>query len=607
MTPLRRTVVLFIVALVGLYYYWGVRATTDGFAWHRQLNGYYNYLGRAFASGQIHLPVEPSPDLLRQPDPRDPAVDVSLKMHDLVLFKGRYYLYHGAAPALLLFAPWYRITGQDLPENFALFLLCTTGYLASCAALLRLLHVASAWPGPFLLALMLLALGLCQSVPFLLNRIWVYEIAIAGGYFFLSVAILFLTLGLTTSEPRRARHSLAAAGLAFGAAVASRPHLILCAAIAALTLAIFLGPKRRLTAFLLPLIAAGIAIGAYNYLRFGNPAEFGLQYLLTGPHQNQLDLHPRNWSPGTYFMLLAPPYFSSTFPWARMILRYPFDSHSNPFPPHYFIEPVVGSLWLAPFAVCALLIVPATRILPAVRTILVITGGSSFTVFLFLITTHMATQRYQVDFLPLAVFAALVAAAVLIARSVGPRRTALTASFATLLIAGIITSLALAFTGPYDELRKAQPARYTRIAGWFSPASLFRPLLKPEIALDLTATIFPQPNGSREPLVAIGDGQYLLYVEHSLEQLRLVSQSESVILNRLLNNHQVRITITYAPQTAELVTTIDRSESFRHTIPALITAPAQVKLGQNDVEFSVARRFKGQIQLHRKLVFPSPP
>ena len=44
------------------------------------------------------------------------------------LYKQRYYLYHGAAPALLLFAPWYLLTGHDLPENFAAFLLALGGY-----------------------------------------------------------------------------------------------------------------------------------------------------------------------------------------------------------------------------------------------------------------------------------------------------------------------------------------------------------------------------------------------------------------------------------------------------------------------------------------------
>src|SRR5256885_11759949 len=45
-------------------------------------------------------------------NPWDPAVDDSLKMQDMALYNGRYYLYHGAGPALILFAPWRLVTDR---------------------------------------------------------------------------------------------------------------------------------------------------------------------------------------------------------------------------------------------------------------------------------------------------------------------------------------------------------------------------------------------------------------------------------------------------------------------------------------------------------------
>ena len=38
--------------------------------------------------------------------PYAPDVDASIKRHDMVFFRGRYCLYHGAAPVVLLFTPW---------------------------------------------------------------------------------------------------------------------------------------------------------------------------------------------------------------------------------------------------------------------------------------------------------------------------------------------------------------------------------------------------------------------------------------------------------------------------------------------------------------------
>src|SRR5262245_15635362 len=117
---LGRWLVLAAVAmLVGSYYLWELRVAGYRFDWKNNQGGYYNYLWRALARGRLALPIQPSHQLLALPNPWDPAVDDSLKMHDMALYNGRYYLYHGAAPAVLLFAPYYLITGHDLPERFA--------------------------------------------------------------------------------------------------------------------------------------------------------------------------------------------------------------------------------------------------------------------------------------------------------------------------------------------------------------------------------------------------------------------------------------------------------------------------------------------------------
>jgi hypothetical protein len=179
---LRRIVIVLAALAVGAYFMWGVRAAGHPFQWGQDLTGYYDYLGRSFAQGRLSLPVEPAPELLAQPNPYDPNSDDTYKLWDTALFHRRYYLYHGAGPAVLLFAPWRLLTGHDLPENFALVLFCFGGYLFSCGTLLRVLSLAGARAGPALLMAMLTALGICQSIPYLLNRVWVYEIAIGGGY-----------------------------------------------------------------------------------------------------------------------------------------------------------------------------------------------------------------------------------------------------------------------------------------------------------------------------------------------------------------------------------------------------------------------------------------
>jgi hypothetical protein len=180
-----------------------------------------------------------------------------------------------------LFLPWRLLTGGDLPENYASFLLCFGRYLFSCGTLLAMLRMTGRAPGIWWCAFLLLALGLCQSVPFLLNRTWVYEIAIAGGYCFVSAALWFLLRALETEN----RWWLGASGLACGFAVGSRPHLGLFAT--AFGVLVLLRMRRGLMAFAAPLLLAGLAICSYNYSRFWHPLEFGVRYLLTGKNQNR--------------------------------------------------------------------------------------------------------------------------------------------------------------------------------------------------------------------------------------------------------------------------------------------------------------------------------
>ena len=66
-------------------------------------------------------------------------------------------------PQALLFTPWRLATGHDLPQNFGLFVFAFGGFLFACSSLLGLLDLAGVRPGSFVLALLLLALGVYQG------------------------------------------------------------------------------------------------------------------------------------------------------------------------------------------------------------------------------------------------------------------------------------------------------------------------------------------------------------------------------------------------------------------------------------------------------------
>src|SRR3954447_4265248 len=374
-----------IALLVGYYYLWQARAAAP-FEWRGDKNAFYDQLARGFLSGHLYVPTQPSPALLALPDPYDPHVPDDLRWQDMVLYRGRYYLYFGAAPAVLLFVPWRIATGNDLPEPFAVCILCFAGFLFSAGALLRLLDLAAARPPAWLLAFLFLALGVCQSAPFLLNRAAVYEVAIASGYCCAAGGLFFLARGIGPGAPL---WPLAASGLMFGLAVPSRPHHVLAGAVALVALGLY--DRRRAVPFLAAWAVVGLVIATYNYQRFGNPLEFGFRYQLAGPGQNRVEIAKRNLKPGAYYMLLARPEFEPVFPWMRMVFRFPFDSaERHPLPADYFVEPTVGALWTAPFLIAAFAIGwSRAKRGTGVRVILGITTAAGLVTLTFLISTHL--------------------------------------------------------------------------------------------------------------------------------------------------------------------------------------------------------------------------
>ncbi len=449
--------------VVGAYYHWGVRAAGHNIDWNGDTLGYYNFLGRAFANGHTYLEIEPKPELLALPNPWDPRVPDELKLFDAVLYNRRYYLYHGAGPAVLLFAPWRLLTGRDLPENFALFLMCFGGWIFSAFAARGLLRMAGADPGPVVWTLLLVALAFCQGVPFLLNRVWVYEIAIGGGYLFVSGGIYFLVRAWGSGRTR----DLVLAGFLFGCAISCRPHLGLIGAVAvAMLLWRF---RQRGFAAILPFAAVGLMVCGYNLARFGNPLEFGNNHLLGGAHQTTVVPEMANVGPGLYYMLACEPEFSKVFPWIRAVPRLA----PGGVPPHYTLEALVGALWLAPFVVFLLLAGYGGAARPILAALVLHAGG----LLAFVVSTGWSVPRYQVDFLPVFVLVASVAFAAALPRLPRIAQLCATVVFGTLVCFGTGANLALGIAGPIDEMLKNKPARYATIAGWLSPVARYRPVL----------------------------------------------------------------------------------------------------------------------------------
>jgi hypothetical protein len=320
--------------------------------WHGQTSEYYQLLTDAFLAGQTSLQVQPSAQLLALPDPRDPVANAYLRLHDASLYQGKYYLYFGPTPAIVLFLPYKLLTGSHLPSRVAVALFCTVGFACSCA-LFFLLAKREKWDCPrWCGAAAVLSLGTTPGVAFLLTRPSFYEVAISAGYCFVMAGFVLIAHSVELDSPRRG--SLVAAGLCFGLAAGCRPNFALLAVL----MAVLLGwrirsHKMRALAFVGPVVLCGVLLAAYNYARFQNPFEFGNRYQLADGVQNQGNPFAlAKVIPALYYLLFSPPSFGFHYPFVL-----PSDSLSafTSLPNGFAVGPTIGLLWIAPLALLGLM------------------------------------------------------------------------------------------------------------------------------------------------------------------------------------------------------------------------------------------------------------
>jgi Flp pilus assembly protein TadD len=327
-------------------------------------HAYYNLLVAGFQRGQLNLPVAVPEGLARLPDPYDPKANEEFRgtrylgdrLHDLSYFRGRIYLYFGITPALVLFAPMRILVGYDVSHAQAALAFSAIGFLASAALIVVIWRRSFAEVRPWAVCAGVLAAGLATSLPVVLHRPEVWEVAVTCGYAMMMLTFCAIWQAL---HSQRTGTWLAIASTCLGLAIGARPSLLLCAPI--LALAVWhlarvappqlglkrtgrLGIGRGCVAAFGPLLVIGVGLLAYNYLRFGDVFEFGQRYQLAGERQggaphfavSQLWTNIR-----LYFLSTAG--WSTTFPYVTFIPVPPLP------PTHGGVEYPYGLLTNTPF------------------------------------------------------------------------------------------------------------------------------------------------------------------------------------------------------------------------------------------------------------------
>jgi len=371
-------------------------------------SSYYSQLARGFKRGHLYLDAEVPAALIQAKNPYDPEQrPQGIAPHDVSYYHGRYYLYFGPAPVVTIFLPFYLLTGVEFPQPYAVLVFALLGYGALLGSFLfirrRCFPEASGWTA--LVGLVVLS-GATLIPAALLRRPQTWEVAVASGFFFVNASIALLLRSLRSSSGGK---WAAAAGVALGLAVASRPTYLVAALM-------FVVPLRWGKARLAPPegftqrhAAAGLGacaaiislLLAYNYARFGNAFEFGQRYQLTSIVEgNARHFGAAYWGGNFYLYLLAPLRWKNWFPFVKAAVGL------KPAPGFYGEEYILGLIPNLPFCLFALVAVfrpwKTASNSPAIirlNTFGVIAAGAA-SALLPLLFFYAACIRYMADFTP---------------------------------------------------------------------------------------------------------------------------------------------------------------------------------------------------------------
>ena len=478
-------------------------------------DGHYNLLARALARGQLHLTVEPHPALLEMSEPYEPGRNAPYRLHDASLYQGRYYLYFGVVPAVLLFVPWRLLGLGDFPQSLAAALFAWGGFLFSALLLRRLLRAHVGDRPRWMEGLAYLTLGLANVAPFILRMPYVYEVAIAGGYSFLAGAAWLFASAADGGAARTRR--LALGGLFLGLALGCRPNLLVAVPLLPLLAwpALREDPARRARAALAVLIPLGLCVallGAYNALRFGSPLEFGARYQLAGMRPIAWR-DPRAIPPTLFFDFLAPPSVRLEFPFF-----FPARDYPGATPAGYFKDTsTTGALAHSPFL---LLLLAAPFLLrshprsPPVAEPGRLRGAIAVLVAVGLLiplaTSYAfasAAMRFQVDFMSFLAVPALLLWLLGVGLPDGRLRRGFLYGGLLAVAWSCVVSLCLSFTGASDGLRRDNPALFASLERRFEPLRIaLGRLLDPDgrTVVRLRAAFPERLAAESEPLISSG-------------------------------------------------------------------------------------------------------
>ncbi|MBD5496110.1 MAG: hypothetical protein HDR12_17515 [Lachnospiraceae bacterium] len=289
----------------------------------------YQELAEVISQGHFYLNAEPSEGLLNSENPYDTiylqanGIDY---LADYAYYDGKYYVYFGIVPELLLYLPCYLITGHHMPNYMAVFLFYC-GFILAVFALYR--EICRRWfpHTPFILYLITGILTVCSgNYLFIIARPDLYDIPIMAANMF-TVAGLWLWIYGKYAESAKIRNASCFCGSMCMALVAGcRPQMLLFSFLAIPLFWDEVFKKRELFSkknwqyticICLPYLLTAAGIMYYNGVRFSSPFDFGATYSLTSNDMTKREFNLHQTLLGLWHFFVRPPVVESDFPFLQ--------------------------------------------------------------------------------------------------------------------------------------------------------------------------------------------------------------------------------------------------------------------------------------------------
>ena len=243
-----------------------------------------NLVAEALAERRVYFSFRPSEELIQMDNPYDYSLRTTLGvsyLFDATYYDGKFYTYFGISPVLILILPFYLLTGKYLHTYAAnlIFMIILIYLLAICYHLCIKRYVHKISVVLYVIGFVTLIIG-SGFLTLLAGE--KYDISVTCALDFVLLSVITLLCLLENNHFTRLKLFLG--GSTTGLIVLSKPNFIVYyIAIAILLYMFFKNNKgketyKRVIWFITPLGCCALFQMWYNYARFDNVFEFGIQY-----------------------------------------------------------------------------------------------------------------------------------------------------------------------------------------------------------------------------------------------------------------------------------------------------------------------------------------